>query len=158
MKKKTIPKILKQLVWNKYIGKEYGSFRCLCCNHNEIYQYSFHCGHFKSEYNGGETILENLRPICADCNLSMGKKNMDEFMQQYKLLNNNNINNIDDEYLYIKDLLNILNINRSNNYLYLKIIYKILSKVLNNEKSYELFSLFINKSKKYNDNECKIML
>ena len=35
----------------------------------------FQCGHIISEYNGGETEPNNLRPICPGCNASMGYNN-----------------------------------------------------------------------------------
>lgn len=35
----------------------------------------FQCGHIISEYNGGVTEVNNLRPICSSCNQSMGKTN-----------------------------------------------------------------------------------
>ena len=73
----------------KYIGKELGIFNCLCCNESEISKSEFHAGHYISEVNGGKTNKENLRPICAGCNLSMGKKNMDEYMNQYYKIENN---------------------------------------------------------------------
>jgi len=97
--KKNIPKKIKELVWDKYIGEKYGTGLCLCCNETLIKQMSFHCGHVKSEKNGGEPTLENLRPICASCNLSMGTRNMNEFMETHNLSSNKNINNsIDTNY------------------------------------------------------------
>lgn len=88
MKKKTIPKTLKQIVWDTYNGKNNRHAKCFCCNHAEIDTFNFQCGHVISEYNGGETTVENLRPICALCNSSMGTKNMIEFMETYKLTSN----------------------------------------------------------------------
>lgn len=88
-RKKTIPKKLKNQVWDEYIGKELGIANCLCCNESEISKSEFHAGHYISEVNGGKTNKENLRPICAGCNLSMGKKNMDEYMNQYYKIENN---------------------------------------------------------------------
>lgn len=35
--------------------------------------------------NGGEVNIDNLRPICGNCNKSIGTKNMDEFMTKYKI-------------------------------------------------------------------------
>jgi 5-methylcytosine-specific restriction endonuclease McrA len=43
----------------------------------------FHCGHIVAEANGGETNLSNLKPICKNCNLSMGTINMNKFMEQF---------------------------------------------------------------------------
>jgi 5-methylcytosine-specific restriction endonuclease McrA len=82
-RKKAIPKSLKKMVWDKYIGANIGTAKCLCCNHQDIRQIEFHCGHVISESSGGYTTLKNLRPICSQCNLSMGTMNMNEFMKQY---------------------------------------------------------------------------
>ena len=82
-RKKVIPKTLKRQVWETHIGREKGTGLCFCCKRQTIQQIEFHCGHYISEANGGQTTLENLRPICAQCNLSMGSKNMDEFMKKH---------------------------------------------------------------------------
>lgn len=81
--KKNIPKSLKKMVWDKYVGADIGKSKCMCCKYEEIRQIEFHCGHIIAEANGGETNINNLRPICAQCNLSMGKMNMDIFMKKY---------------------------------------------------------------------------
>jgi 5-methylcytosine-specific restriction endonuclease McrA len=81
--KKNIPKALKKMVWDKYVGANVGQTKCLCCKHEDIRQIEFHCGHIIAEANKGRTELSNLRPICAQCNLSMGKMNMDEFIKKY---------------------------------------------------------------------------
>ena len=83
-KKKNIPKAMKRVVWDTYIGAEVGLTKCLCCQHADIRQIEFHCGHVVAETNGGSTTVDNLRPICAQCNLSMGKTNMNEFMKMFK--------------------------------------------------------------------------
>ena len=36
-------------------------------------------GHIVSEYNGGDTIMSNLRPICVKCNLDMGTMDWTEY-------------------------------------------------------------------------------
>lgn len=84
-KKKTIPKKIKQLVWNKYIGADIGTGLCLCCKYTKISQMDFQCGHDISEKNGGKIIVSNLRPICSLCNSSMGTTNMFEFMEEHGL-------------------------------------------------------------------------
>lgn len=83
-KKKNIPKAMKRLVWDTYIGETIGMAKCLCCKHVDIRQIEFHCGHVVAEANGGSTTVDNLRPICAQCNLSMGKTDMNEFMKMFK--------------------------------------------------------------------------
>jgi len=75
-KKKKISKNLRDQVWTQYIGPTFGSYRCLCCKNNMIYQGNFHVGHVVSEYHGGTQHIDNLRPICSPCNLGMGTTNM----------------------------------------------------------------------------------
>jgi len=79
-RKAIISKVMRANVWDFYIGEEKGIANCLCCDRSEIKQFHFECGHVISEYNGGDTTLENLRPVCSMCNKSMGKMNMDEFI------------------------------------------------------------------------------
>ncbi len=83
-KKKPISATMKRLVWNTHIGEEIGKYKCLCCNITAITQLSFNCGHIIAEANGGATIVSNLKPICQNCNSSMGTKNMHDFMQTFK--------------------------------------------------------------------------
>jgi hypothetical protein len=83
-KKKAIPATIRKLVWNQHIGEAVGCSKCLCCNVTNITQMSFHCGHIVAEANGGETIVSNLKPICQNCNSSMGTKDMNDFMKTLK--------------------------------------------------------------------------
>ena len=83
-KKKNIPSALKRVVWNKYIGENIGKSKCLCCNLTDITQMSFHCGHIIAEINGGSMDVNNLKPICQNCNSSMGSKNMNDFIKLLK--------------------------------------------------------------------------
>jgi len=82
-KKKAIPKTVKKATWDKWIGKNVGVTKCLCCEHQEIRQFEFHCGHVIAESKGGKTTVDNMRPICAQCNLSMGSMDMNEFKKMY---------------------------------------------------------------------------
>lgn len=82
-KKKSIPKSLKKLVWDTWVGETRGVTKCLCCGHQDIRQIEFHCGHVIAESKGGVTSVENLRPICAQCNLSMGSLDMKVFQRQF---------------------------------------------------------------------------
>lgn len=84
-KRKTIPKSIKSVVWDTYVGVEIGQTLCLCCKHVKISQHNFECGHVVSDANGGELSVDNLRPICSQCNKSMSTKNMAEFMKEWKL-------------------------------------------------------------------------
>jgi hypothetical protein len=82
-KKKSIPKHVKTLVWNKYIGSDKAKALCMSCKQEEIGIRSFHCGHVIAEARGGDMTINNLRPICAACNGSMGTMSMNEFTSQF---------------------------------------------------------------------------
>jgi hypothetical protein len=82
-RKKAIPKVVKDLTWKTHIGDDIAKTKCLCCGQNEIKMNSFHCGHVVAESAGGSNTVDNLRPVCASCNLSMGAQNMNEFMKEH---------------------------------------------------------------------------
>ena len=82
-KKKAIPKHIKTIVWDTYIGADKAIAACCCCLFTEISIRNFHCGHVISEANGGDLTIQNLRPICAPCNLSMGRRDMNEFTNEF---------------------------------------------------------------------------
>jgi 5-methylcytosine-specific restriction endonuclease McrA len=81
--RRKIPKIIKTLVWNTYIGDSFGKYKCLCCKKHIITQLDFHCAHIVSRKYGGKTNVDNLRPVCAQCNLSMATMNMNTFMNLF---------------------------------------------------------------------------
>ena len=70
--KKAIPKALRQQVWIKNIGEKF-SGRCVTswCE-NKITVFNFETGHNIPESKGGRTDIDNLFPICSQCNKSMG--------------------------------------------------------------------------------------
>lgn len=82
-RKKVIPKSLRAAVWNRYIGETIGATECPVCKNHRISQLNFVCGHIIPESKGGPTNVENLRPICAQCNLSMGTKNLEDFKTEF---------------------------------------------------------------------------
>jgi hypothetical protein len=84
-KRKAIPKRIRELVWNTYVGRNIGTTKCFCCNDEDklISQMDFEAGHIISHANGGKATVENLRPICRGCNASMGKKNMNDYMREH---------------------------------------------------------------------------
>ena len=85
IQKAKIPAAIKRFVWDMYIGECIGKSKCQCCKITDITQLTFHCGHVISEKNGGSVAVTNLRPICQNCNSSMGYTNMDTFIEMYKL-------------------------------------------------------------------------
>ena len=84
-KKQAIPKSIKKIVWDTYVGHDIIKHRCLCCKRVTIDNTNFHCGHVISEKDGGTLETGNLRPICAACNHSMGTENMIDFVKKYGL-------------------------------------------------------------------------
>ena len=84
-KKQSIPKNVRIIVWNHYIGEDLIKHRCLCCKKVLIANTNFEVGHVISEKNGGTHEINNLRPICFACNHSMGTENMIDFVVKYGL-------------------------------------------------------------------------
>jgi hypothetical protein len=83
VKRKKIPKHIKTLIWNKYMGVEIAQADCVSCRSVKITNRSFHCGHVIAESKGGDLNINNLRPICEACNGSMGTRSMNEFTQEF---------------------------------------------------------------------------
>jgi len=73
-KKKTISKKLKEEVWIKHFGETF-SAKCPIswCSH-KITVFCFDAGHNIPESKGGRTAIDNLIPICGECNRSMGDR------------------------------------------------------------------------------------
>ena len=80
-RKTPIRKALRVIVWKNYFGTA-GTGKCPVCN-REIDCFNFECGHIVAEAKGGATNQDNLRPICSDCNRSMGTTDMREFVQRH---------------------------------------------------------------------------
>jgi hypothetical protein len=83
VKKTAIPKKIKEDAWNTHVGKDKKAVLCICCRTTTIDTFNFHAGHIISESNGGGVTIDNIRPICSACNLSMGVRNMDEFVKAH---------------------------------------------------------------------------
>ncbi len=73
-RKEQIPKRIREMVWSTYNGEKYSS-KCYVswCN-NIINVFNYQVGHDIPESKGGTLDLSNLKPICGNCNLSMGNK------------------------------------------------------------------------------------
>lgn len=76
---KAIPEAIRKSVWNTYIGKEKGEGMCYMDCKESISRSNFECGHIIPSSVGGNSDLYNLRPICPNCNKSMGTQNMLDF-------------------------------------------------------------------------------
>jgi len=65
-----IPKQLRKMVWKKCkTGK------CLICEEEEITENNFETGHIQARSLGGQGEINNLIPICYDCNRGMRTQN-----------------------------------------------------------------------------------
>lgn len=82
--KEKIPKCVRNSVWRLYFKNKITGL-CQCCKIEKISYASFHSGHIKSEKMGGTTSLDNLKPVCMMCNLSMGQMDMNEFIKKYNM-------------------------------------------------------------------------
>lgn len=91
MVNRNIPKNIRHMVWNKYIGINIAISKCFVGCNREINWQNYECGHIIAKSKGGSTELDNLLPICSQCNKSIGNKNMDEFKNEYRLNNKSTI-------------------------------------------------------------------
>jgi 5-methylcytosine-specific restriction endonuclease McrA len=70
-KKQNIPKAIREQCWLNTIGKNYESKCYVKWCQNKMTVFDFHVGHDIPESKGGTLDINNLKPICARCNLSM---------------------------------------------------------------------------------------
>jgi hypothetical protein len=69
-------------VWLAYFGPTYTE-KCFCCHKNTLkYFDSWHKAHFVARSKGGSDQTSNLRPVCAQCNLTMGSLSIESFQSQ----------------------------------------------------------------------------
>ena len=83
--KSKIPKAIREQVWLTFIGKKF-EHKCFVnwCE-NKMTPFSFECGHNIPESKGGSLDIDNLRPICSNCNKSMGNVySIDDFSELSK--------------------------------------------------------------------------
>jgi hypothetical protein len=75
LKRSSIPKARRDQLWIKHFGTSY-SGQCLICEKEFTIVDNWEAGHVVPSSKGGSDNLDNLRPICRDCNRSMGCTNM----------------------------------------------------------------------------------
>jgi 5-methylcytosine-specific restriction endonuclease McrA len=79
---------LKFQVWEKEYGDALNG-KCPLPNCSVIlfkhHDPSFQCGHILPRCKGGKTTLENLRPICSNCNARMGYYSWNEYEDYVKI-------------------------------------------------------------------------
>jgi hypothetical protein len=83
---KSISKNLRNTVWKEEFGDATEGtcpfYNCEIKINNG--PFGFECGHIISDYNGGDKVASNLRPICRLCNGQMSTTNWDDYEKQIK--------------------------------------------------------------------------
>lgn len=80
-----VPASLKQAAWIKYNGKRFDAKCYVKWCPNTITPFTFEAGHNIPWSKGGDTTLDNLRPICSMCNKSMGNKySIEEYSTHFR--------------------------------------------------------------------------
>ena len=86
LQRKTISPKLRIQVWRKeYNDNDKGEcpfYNCTTIISNS--KNGFECGHIISHANGGETSIDNLKPICSNCNRKMGSEDWIPFQKKIK--------------------------------------------------------------------------
>ena len=81
-KKQHIPQAIKWQTWIRYAGEH---FKAKCATpwcSNIMNVTNFQAGHKLAEAAGGQITLDNLVPICASCNQSMGTEHFDTWSRR----------------------------------------------------------------------------
>ena len=81
--RKPIPREIRYAVWTQY-HQDHEEGICYCCG-TAIRHRGWHCAHVISDAKGGSTTVDNLRPTCQHCNLSMGDQNLYAYICQKRL-------------------------------------------------------------------------
>jgi HNH endonuclease len=90
-KKQKISIALREAVWIQKMGRVFSAKCPVSWCQNTISVFDFQSGHNIPEAKGGKTTIDNLIPICARCNLSMGDRyTIDEWSIMYMGKTNTN--------------------------------------------------------------------
>lgn len=81
--RKKLPKDVRDQVWDRYIGATKTFGKCYCCRWHPITYRDFEVGHNKAVAKGGKDHISNLRPICKQCNRSMGTMSIERYREKY---------------------------------------------------------------------------
>ena len=75
-----ITKKLRKDLWKKHFSEAREGL-CYCCN-DPINEDNYQVGHVISRVKGGDTKIDNLKPICIQCNQDMKIENMEEYKKR----------------------------------------------------------------------------
>jgi len=81
-KRRTIPMVIREDVWLRYAGNKMTA-KCPICD-GKIKFTGFDCGHKIAFAKGGKETIDNLIPLCAMCNRSMGDQDYDTFRAEVR--------------------------------------------------------------------------
>ena len=70
-RKQNIPKAIREQCWVASFGKVFEHKCYVDWCENLINPFDYHVGHDQPESKGGTLDINNIKPICARCNLSM---------------------------------------------------------------------------------------
>lgn len=85
--KVNIPKSLRSTVWIQYAGPRFETKCWVTWCKTMISPFTFEVGHDIPESKGGATHVKNLRPICTQCNKSMGNRfSIEDFSRKFSPL------------------------------------------------------------------------
>ena len=97
-RKTNIPKAIREQVWLVNFGKIYEKTCYIHWCNNIIDVFDFHVGHDQPESKGGTLDINNLKPICSRCNLSMSDNyTIQEWQKLTPIKDDNNIDKDKDE-------------------------------------------------------------
>ncbi len=82
IKRKNIPKTIKNMLWINTFGKDKSLGNCYICE-KEIHITEFETGHIIPVSKGGSDDISNLKPLCSICNKSVGTDNLDDFKRSF---------------------------------------------------------------------------
>ena len=77
--RKSIPKKIRAEVWRAHFGRSTDGF-CVCCRAPLGILDEWQAGHIIAHNHGGADTADNLKPVCASCNRSMGTESMTAFV------------------------------------------------------------------------------
>lgn len=83
---KSVPREVRLNVWINRHGYSMEA-PCYCCGDILTGMGHWHAGHIIARANGGSDTVENMRPVCARCNISMRTKHMDDFKAELEARN-----------------------------------------------------------------------
>ena len=79
-----VPSSLKHNVWIVNVGEKFKAKCAVRWCKNIITPFTFEAGHNIPSSKGGETTIDNLKPVCSNCNKSMGNQyTIDQFSDQF---------------------------------------------------------------------------